>query len=494
MSTLRLAARDQSMDCLPWEEKLKMQSMSHVDSPSFSAAQPEDNAELITTGRVVPGFSKGTELEKSSLEALRGHFATRSSNSPELRERAYLPCCSSSDGRDPKEIKFIPRPGGSESSSNLEDIEVSFQEDHVDYDSYGSSVPGTRGVQRVEQSDIHKQEHALGVEHAVQKFNPLEMPSQGQMYSEYFFHHFPQSQTPMHPERGFRVWETWGRGLVNDSGLPHPADIHSFDKPCKCPICGKCFSNNSYLIIHTRSHTGERPYVCDVCGERFTRSNHLNDHRRTHSGDKPYRCDVCGEKFAKSGNLNEHKRKHSGERPYKCDLCDKSFARCSVLYRHRVTHSKERPFVCDICDKTFTRKGALRRHERVHSGEKPFHCDICNKSFAHSESLTNHKAIHTGEKHYRCDVCDKRFGNRLYLYSHKKIHSEERPYVCNECGDAFKRSGDLNSHKATHSAEKPFMCDLCDKRFTKSSNLHRHKRLHLAKSELVCDAREAAVK
>jgi len=35
----------------------------------------------------------------------------------------------------------------------------------------------------------------------------------------------------------------------------------------QCPVCSKCFTNNSYKEMHLRVHTGERPYKCqvDIC-------------------------------------------------------------------------------------------------------------------------------------------------------------------------------------------------------------------------------------
>ncbi|KHJ94582.1 zinc finger, C2H2 type [Oesophagostomum dentatum] len=37
------------------------------------------------------------------------------------------------------------------------------------------------------------------------------------------------------------------------------------EKPHKCTVCGKAFSQSSNLITHTRKHTGFKPFACDVC-------------------------------------------------------------------------------------------------------------------------------------------------------------------------------------------------------------------------------------
>ena len=53
----------------------------------------------------------------------------------------------------------------------------------------------------------------------------------------------------------------------------------------------------------------------------------------TFSGEKPHKCVVCGKAFSQSSNLITHMRKHSGYKPFACGLCEKRFQRKVDLRR-----------------------------------------------------------------------------------------------------------------------------------------------------------------
>ncbi|XP_065561614.1 zinc finger protein ZFP2-like isoform X2 [Artemia franciscana] len=168
------------------------------------------------------------------------------------------------------------------------------------------------------------------------------------------------------------------------------------EKPYKCELCGKGFTQNNYLKSHMKFHTKEKQFQCEICKNFFSRKSNLTTHLRTHTGEKPYVCEICGKRFSQTHNLTIHMRVHTGEKPFKCEVCEKNFKKMQSLTIHMRSHTGEKPFKCEICMKEFIHMQSLIIHMRTHTGEKPFECSLCKRRFSQKQHLSLHV------KHY-CD-------------------------------------------------------------------------------------------
>ena len=85
------------------------------------------------------------------------------------------------------------------------------------------------------------------------------------------------------------------------------------EKPHKCVVCGKAFSQSSNLITHTRKHSGKSYQWFETAGEK---TNIHNPDPLLTAGYKPFSCDLCGRAFQRKVDLRRHKEtQHSNVRP-----------------------------------------------------------------------------------------------------------------------------------------------------------------------------------
>ena len=124
----------------------------------------------------------------------------------------------------------------------------------------------------------------------------------------------------------------------------------------------------------------------------------LTAHVRTHSGEKPFRCGICERRFSQSSSVTTHMRTHSGERPYRCRMCKKAslfifFSYVSLVDRWRrhwftvvvwFSPKKERSKIGSR--KIFTRVQELAKRAQSHLKILWKRHEIVNKSINSNKS------------------------------------------------------------------------------------------------------------
>ena len=160
------------------------------------------------------------------------------------------------------------------------------------------------------------------------------------------------------------------QGLLNANDIKtenNPSSLPNENIPIPSPDVGGDTGSEASLDSSESSTGTEGAHRCSDCGKPFNKMCYLTQHRTTyHEGERPFKCTICGKRFTDETIFQDHQSKHAGEKPYKCDVCPKQFNHKTDLRRHMCLHTGEKPFSCEQCGKGFIRKDHMLKHFQTH--------------------------------------------------------------------------------------------------------------------------------
>ncbi|XP_039954626.1 uncharacterized protein LOC120770962 [Bactrocera tryoni] len=153
--------------------------------------------------------------------------------------------------------------------------------------------------------------------------------------------------------------------------LKHHMKRHTARK-FSCNHCPKTYINRSELKFHQLTHTGEKPHKCELCPKQFRYPHHLKRHYDVVHLGKRARCPVegCGRTFTTQAQLKIHSWIHDGNEPYRCKYCRETFKKREYLRKHtRRVHK---------CDLTEEEIAEIYRQSVGHTNPHDFTVSLSN--------------------------------------------------------------------------------------------------------------------
>lgn len=105
-----------------------------------------------------------------------------------------------------------------------------------------------------------------------------------------------------------------GHRTTADTLLKVHMKMHFVKRLHQCHVCKESFNFVTELNTHILSHSREiSGFKCEHCAKDCFTEEDLHKHYRIHTKEKPYRCKLCLRCFSEEFYLRAHERSHHGE-------------------------------------------------------------------------------------------------------------------------------------------------------------------------------------
>ncbi|XP_066532301.1 zinc finger protein 770 [Hoplias malabaricus] len=265
---------------------------------------------------------------------------------------------------------------------------------------------------------------------SIQRLRSINQPRLGRLAGNSFSRRFKQARALSTQQTCVMDRRRTSPTSLTERIIPHTglSDIKDTEQTSRedtwCSFCSKRFSAPSKLRRHILIHTGQKPFKCVVCLKGFTQRAHLKVHKcrgrsqgslnsapvKVQTIEKMDRFGPCASGLSKNlaGDATNIQESFTEDIPsdsftssLKCKPGDALQCKSSANVRVEgpsiiatESHTKESRHQCTICLKMFDFPSKLSRHLLIHMDIKPFTCSICSRSFRQLSHLQSHERIH----------------------------------------------------------------------------------------------------